>query len=178
MSDEIKLSVTTDTITAGLRELERRGTDLRPVMEVIGDIVLSNIEDNFANEGRYSDPTSWRGGSKKWKDLSAITVKRRGSAHPILQVSGQLAASIHKEASSKSVIVGTNKEYAAAQQFGVLKTVRVPAYQRKGEEGNTQWVKGHSRIMKLPPRPFMTVSADSVKEIQATIGDYLLKGQA
>jgi phage gpG-like protein len=154
--DGISLRVDEDTITSGLAELQKRGTDMLPAMQTIGEIILTNIEENFRAEGRYSEVGDWRGGSTAWKDLAPSTVKRRGSAHPILQASGHMAATFTKEASATGVEVGTNAIQAAIQNLGGM--------------------AGRGRKVKLPARPVMTIADESIKEIQDTIGDYLLKG--
>jgi len=157
MSDDgITLRVEEDTISSGLAELKRRGTNMLPVMQTIGEVILGNIEDNFRAEGRYGEVGDWRGGSKSWKELAPSTVKRRGMAHPILQQSGAMASSFTKEASATGVQVGTIKEYAAIHNFGGM--------------------AGRGRKVKIPARPMMTIADESIKEIQDTIGDYLLKG--
>jgi phage virion morphogenesis protein len=157
MSEEgITIKVEEDTISSGLTDLKKRGTNMQTVMSTIGEVILSNIEENFRAEGRYSEVGDWRGGTTNWKDLSDVTVKKRGQAHPILQQSGALASSFTKEASATGVQVGTNKVYAAIQNFGGM--------------------AGRNRKVKIPARPMMTIADESVKEMQDTIGDYLLKG--
>jgi phage virion morphogenesis protein len=156
--DDIRLRVETDTITSGLAELKKRGTDMLPVMATIGEALVGNIQENFEQEGRYSSVGDWRGGSVKWRGLAPSTVKKRGTAHPILQASADMFSTIGKEASSTGVAVGVGKLYAAIHNFG-------------GKAGR-------GRKVTIPARPFMTVSDENIKEIQSRIGDYLLKGKA
>jgi phage virion morphogenesis protein len=156
----IQLHVAEDSISSGLEELGRRGQDMQPVFETIGDAILSNIEENFRQEGRYSDagiPGSWRGGDNHWTGLAKSTVKKRGTEHPILQQTGALASSFVKEASAGGVIVGTNKEYAAIHNFG-------------GKTG-----RGHK--VTMPSRPILTIADETIAEINEEIGDFLTKSK-
>lgn len=147
-------------VEEGLGRLETQGTNLLPAMRSIGEIMLSSIEENFLQEGRYSDPDSWRGGSKSWRDLAPSTVEQRRKkgrgAHPILQVGGDLAASFSSHPTDDSVTVGSNKVQAHILHYG-------------GKAGRNHKVT-------IPARPIIAISEDEVEEIKNTIGDHLMKG--
>ncbi len=147
-------------IQDGLDRLEHQGTQLLPAMRSIGEIMLSSIEENFFQEGRYSDPDSWRGGSKSWRDLAPATVEQRRKkgrgAHPILQVGGDLAASFSSHPTNDSVTVGSNKAQAHIMHYG-------------GKAGRNHKVT-------IPARPIIALSEDEVEEIRDTIGDHLTRG--
>ncbi len=143
-----------------LRSLSRKMSNMRPLMSELGEIAISSIEKNFEVGGRYSSPESWRGGSRKWKPLAAPTIKQRAKKGywpgKILQRVGQLAASISKKVSRDSVSVGTNKIYAAIQQFG-------------GKAG-----RGHK--VTIPARPYIVIQDEDITEMKAAINNYLLEG--
>jgi len=67
--------------------------------------------------------------------------------------SGRLRASITSKAGRREVEVGTNVIYAAIHQLG----------------GNA----GRGRKTRLPARPYLGLSSDDEKEIDAILGDYL-----
>lgn len=52
-----------------------------------------------------------------WKGLAPATVKKRGSAHPILRLTGRLART-HLRADATGAVVGSNLAYAAIHQYG------------------------------------------------------------
>ncbi len=77
-------SITIDdaAVQAALARLASRLGNLTPIMQDIGRALGNLTEDAFQAEG------------PGWPQLSPVTVARRGSAHPILQDSGGLAASV------------------------------------------------------------------------------------
>jgi phage gpG-like protein len=176
----ISTTIDDKAVLTGLSKLHAQGKNLRPVMETIGNILLASTEDNFRAEGRFSTPNSWRGGSNKWTDLKPATVARRKklgrSAHPILQVRGDLAASFSYQATDTSVTVGTNKTQAHALHYGFNGTVTVKSHTRKSTKGKTYTVKSFSRKMYLPPRPIIAVQQDDLEEINHALGNHLLRG--
>lgn len=89
-----------------------------------------------------------------WQALSPATVKKRGSAHPILRVSGRLART-HLRADAEEAVVGSNLVYAAIHQHG-------GEIKRKGGT-----LKLHFKKFKRGPRKGRTLFS---KEKQATYG--------
>ncbi|MEW5750351.1 phage virion morphogenesis protein [Pseudomonas lactis] len=95
-----------------LRRVEWAVGDVAPLMRSIAAEMLSQTEENFAEEGRPD-----------WADLSDSTTERRAKKGnwpgQILQVSAAgLAASISSRADDSSALVGSNKPYAAMMHFG------------------------------------------------------------
>ena len=88
-------------LTRGLSNLLRNLQNRRPMMQGIAAELLSMTEDNFERE-------SW--GNEPWQPTY------RGGK--ILQLSGQLAASIHTLATNQIAKIGTNKIYAAIHHIG------------------------------------------------------------
>lgn len=89
-----------------------------------------------------------------WKELAPATVKKRGSAHPILRISGRLART-HLRADAAEAVVGSNLIYAAIHQYG-------GEIKRKGGT-----LKLHFKKFKRGPRKGRTLFS---KESRATYG--------
>jgi phage virion morphogenesis protein len=122
-------------VRAALTSLARQVADMKPAMEDIGRALGNLTEDAFQAEG------------PGWPQLSAVTVARRGNAHPILQVSAAgLAASITQGGDARRAWVGASKVYAAVHQFG----------QKKGASGRTR--RGAPIPWgDIPPRPYLPI---------------------
>lgn len=119
-------------VQAALAKLIRHVANLTPTMEDIGRAMGNLTQDAFLNEG------------PGWPALKPSTVKRRGSAHPILRQDGGLAASITHGGDATSAWVGAGKIYAAVHQFG----------QKKGASGTTR--RGAPIPWgDIPPRPYL-----------------------
>lgn len=125
------IRVQLDGLTAvnqALRLLAKVGEDLTPLMRQAAAIMASASEDAFQNEASPE--------GAKWAPLAPATVRklvtrgrkvkgqkrrkggRRRGEHPILQVTGRLAASVTTEATATTATIGSNLVYAALQQFG------------------------------------------------------------
>jgi phage virion morphogenesis protein len=133
-SNGFTVTIDDRAVQAALTRLARQVADMTPVMEDIGRALGKLTEDAFQAEG------------PGWPALSPVTVARRGGAHPILQDSGGLAASITHGGNRRSAWVGASKVYAAVQQFG----------QKKGASGRTR--RGAPIPWgDIPPRPYLPI---------------------
>jgi phage gpG-like protein len=90
---------------------------MTPAMEDLGRALANIAEDAFQSE---TDP--W---GNAWEELSDAYVARPrnkggrgGDAHPILQVTGQLAATLSHRGDDHSAWVGLGKVYGAAVTLG------------------------------------------------------------
>lgn len=191
---KVEIEVRDQGIRELLGELRRKSEDLTEVMETIGTLIFRSVEKNFAAEGRWSVVNSFIGGSRKWDQLKPSTVARRKKMgkgpHPILQVSGGLAASVQTlQVTKDSVVVGTNKEYAAMHQFGAKKgelgtiRARIAEHMRTGKSGTKHKVRAHDRTVQVPwgdvpARPFLVVQEEDLAEIRETILFYLTSPQS
>lgn len=155
-------------VQAALAKLSRHVANLTPTMEDIGRALGNLTEDAFQAEG------------PGWPALKPATVKRRGSAHPILQVSaGGLAASITHGGDANSAWVGAAKKYAAIHQFGGTverqartSTVYFRQNQRTGQVGSRFVKKRKSNFAQdvtigaytiiIPPRPYLPYQAGAL----------------
>lgn len=149
---------------AGLARLIRHVTDLTPIMQDIGAALGNLTEDAFQAEG------------PGWPQLAPATVRKRGSAHPILQDTGGLAASVTHGGGRDSAWVGVSKKYAAIHQFGGTiehkartATLYYRQNQRTGEVGNRFVRRSRSNFAQdvnigahstvIPPRPYLPMTA-------------------
>jgi phage virion morphogenesis protein len=146
MSDPIEIKIDDKEIQQLLNKLAAKTKNLRPLMKNIAGIMMDGVEENFDKEGRPD----------KWTPLAKSTIKQRTKKAywpgKILQMRGELAASITSKYDDNSAIVGTNKVYAAIHQFG----------------GNA----GRSKKAKIPARPYLTLSNYEINLIQKSIIKY------
>lgn len=138
-------------------ELSRRMSDTGPVLDAIGQILVSSTQLRFVDEESPDHVP--------WQPLSSVTLARRrkkGGGAKILRDTGRLASSITYVAGDGSVSVGTNVDYANVHQYG----------QRKGASGRT---KRNSPIPwgDIPARPFLGINDDDLKSIDELLESYL-----
>jgi phage virion morphogenesis protein len=122
-----------------LERLERQTSNMSGPMADVARAMANLTEDAFQSERSPFGPA--------WADLSAPYVERPrqkggrgGNAHPILQLSGGLAASIDRDSGRDFAQVSAGKVYAAIHQFG-------------GRTG-----RGHA--VEMPARSFLPVTED------------------
>lgn len=148
MADEpIEIKIDNKAVNEKLLELAKRGENLRPLMKNIAGIFASSTEENFKEEGRPD----------KWTELAEITKENRKKIHKwpgqILQVEGQLAASVNTQYDDDSAVIGSNKDYAAIHQLG-------------GKAGRNKKVS-------IPARPYLKLTEDDFDEILDAIENHL-----
>ena len=125
-----------------LRALNGKLTDLRPSLEAAGLQIVSITQRAFRDASLRAAP---------WAP------KADGSPATLIQ-SGTLMRSIRiTKLQSASVAVGTDRVYAAIQQFGgeiVPKNGKVLVWQK------ADGTKVFAKKVKLPPRPFFPITPD------------------
>ena len=147
MSDEpIEIKIDNKKVEKALLEIAQKTSNLRPLMKNIAGIMADSTEENFKEEGR-----------PKWKDLSekTKTARKKTGHYPgqILQVSGQLALSVTTQYDDTSVVIGSNKVYAAIHQLG-------------GQAGK-------NKKTTIPARPYLKLTDDNLEEILEQTKRYL-----
>ncbi|WP_322521161.1 phage virion morphogenesis protein [Guyparkeria halophila] len=138
------------SVLNALQRLDDRLTNLTPAMRDIAGVLTDATERAFQDE---ADPAT----GTPWAPLTEATVGMRGGdAHPILQRSGQLAASVTGDWGPDHAVAGTNKVYAAMQQFGGI-------------------TKANSMIpyKEIPARPFLGIGDEDKNEILDIVRSYL-----
>lgn len=127
----IQLDLVYQPLLAAWRRAAAEMGNARPLMRSMAGIMFRAVEDNFAEEGRPkwkpiqpSTLLSYQVKGKDWKRLTSGKQRSIGSVKfspwsgRILQRSGQLAGSIVQAFDANQAVVGSNKEYAAIQNFG------------------------------------------------------------
>lgn len=146
MAEPITIKINEQDVIEALQRLRQVTNNLRPLMINISEIMLDDVMENFEQQGRPC-----------WPDLAEVTKEKREQRGywpgKILQMRGELAASIQNNATDKSAIVSTNKVYAAIHQFGGM--------------------AGRGRKVKIPVRPFMVLSSQALQDILSAIEDYM-----
>ncbi|OGI31331.1 MAG: phage virion morphogenesis protein [Candidatus Melainabacteria bacterium RIFOXYA12_FULL_32_12] len=147
MNDFIEIRVDNEELQRALNQLTQKTSNLRPLMRNIAGILEDSVEENFDKEGR----------SDKWTLLAKSTIKQRTKKGywpgKILQMRGELAASITSKYDDNSATVGTNKVYAAIHQFG----------------GNA----GKNKKVKILARPYLKIGNKESDQIIFLIQGYL-----
>jgi phage virion morphogenesis protein len=143
MPEPIEIKIDDKGIQQLLKKLVTKAENLRPLMKNIAGIMLDSVEENFEKEGRPD----------KWEKLAPSTIKQRTKKGywpgKILQMRGELAASITSKYDDNSAVVGTNKVYAAIHQFG-------------GDAGRNKKVK-------IPTRPYLKITDKEIQQINKSI---------
>jgi len=156
-------------VTRELQELIGKAGNLKPAMQSIGEYMLRRTDERFTAE---EDPEG-----NKWKAHSALTLaiayrmkgkkthtavrKKEAAAftrykagRKILTASHALRRSINYRAYSDHVTIGTNRVYAAIQQFG-------------GKAGR-------GKKVNIPARPFLGMNTADKAEALRIIKEFLM----
>lgn len=147
-------------VVAALRSLIEQLQDRRELMASLAGIMHRAVEDNFSEGGR-----------PRWQALSAGTIasRRKAGTWPgqILVRSGQLAASIQDEWSNDQAVVGTNKAYAAIQQFGGTTAPHVirPRFKRALAFGGVVVRQVNHPGSRITARPFLQLTEADAEDM-------------
>jgi phage gpG-like protein len=139
----LELSLAGDVqVRRKLLRVGERAVHARPAFEAIGEALFRIERDQFDSEGR-------RGGTG-WAALKPATIAQRGTAHPILDDSGALKASLTERggdntfwAADDFLLFGSKLDYAGFHQTG---TGDAKGVDQPGED-----VKGMARRRPLEP---------------------------
>lgn len=146
MSDFIDIQLNNEELNRALSQLAGKTSDLRPLMKNIAGILEDSVEVNFDKQGR-----------PRWEGLKKPTIEYRAKKKywpgKILQMRGELAASITNYYDDNFAVVGTNKVYAAIHQFGG------PA--------------GRNKSVDIPERPYLQLGDSEENEIKSEIFKHL-----
>ena len=146
-------------IQASRAKLGAALADPSPALREIGEHLLRTTRARFAQSNKTAPDGT------PWARNTAVTIARKGRDNPLYQ-SGLLQGTLRWQLAdgNKSVEVGSNRIYAAVQQFG----------QPKGASGTTKR-GGPIPWGDIPARPFLGVSADDREAIADILSDYLAK---
>lgn len=169
-------------VLKGMERLNINAEKTLPLMRYIAGDMNTKVDFRF----RLSkDPNG-----ETWKPLSEITIRKKGSSKQ-LKDGGYLRSSIEAKSTSDTAIVGTNKKYAATQNFGakrgelgttqIKETVREHTRRRRER---TETVRTHTRNRNInspwgdiPAREFIGFSWNQKKTYTAVIRKYLRTGK-
>ncbi|MDP9057375.1 MAG: phage virion morphogenesis protein [Pseudomonadota bacterium] len=149
----------------GLREVEEelgrlsaKSGDLTPLMKVIGDVLVAGTRDRF-ERGEGPDGTPWK---------PSLRAELEGGQ--TLLDSRQLHDSVHFEARSDQVEVGSNLIYAGVHQLGAtIVPVNAGALHFKLPGG--LGLRTVQQVV-IPARPYLGVSDYDEDEIRGAVAIY------
>ncbi len=160
MATFIEVSDNHPQVLEVLSQLIDRLEDLSDPMALIAAQMESAAERAFDEE---ADPAT----GEPWADLSEVTKARRAAdgkwPGSILQVQGQLAASIESDYGKDFAQVGSNKVYAPVMFFGAEKG----AFGKNKRGGPIPWGD-------IPARPFLGLNADDEADILSILETEIL----
>jgi len=171
---EISLTVDDATLRQGLQGvLERTGT-LRPALLDIGEAWLNRTRNRFKAE---AGP-----GGVAWAPMTKSTRRGRKQSNPkLLRDTHGLFLSLSYQVSDTGLTLGTNKVYAAAQQFGHTYTRaarsqvqgRISKGKNKGRfaksgKGKAARITIGQHSQTIPARPFIGID-DGDRAVAAEI---------
>lgn len=143
----IEISISTANLERALQRMQEAATHLTPLFKDIGEHLVNTTTRRF-EDGKAPD-------GAPWQTNSAITLAGKKDNRPLIGETRLLSTEIHYAASNSMVMIGSNKEYAAMQQFG-------------GKKSQFPHLWGD-----IPARPFLGVSRDDEEEILALTQDHL-----
>lgn len=189
----VKIEVDDTQVKELLTRLKAKMGNMTPVMATIAEFMVTSIQENFLQGGRYSTPGSWIGGPKKWAKLSKKTTipRRTAKGHwpgAILVDQGHFASSITRKAGKDSAQAGTNIVYATTMHFGAEKgefgektfVQHVKEHIRKSKKTSTVKDPDRTVTMKLPwndipARPVFVLQPEDIVDVTDLINDFLTR---
>lgn len=153
--------ITRDEITGALMRISAHLSDLTPVMQEIGEILVDSTKQRFP-QGVAPDGSRWAPKSPTTLAKYGARTSNRIDVRPLFGPSGALSSQIFYEAAPDSVSWGSPMVYAATQHFGAAKG----AFGRTSRNGPIPWGN-------IPARPFLGVSAEDEANILGAISDAL-----
>ena len=173
MSEPLSIRIDDAELQAALARLIQRSGSPSPVLKAIGESMAESTRRRFetstAPDGsrwapnsrvtieRYLDrPGAY---SKKTGRISAKGATLAMNKKPLVGRTRLLGNQIVYQASGNAVQIGSNRIYAAVQQFGAAAR----------QFGKAPWGA-------IPARPFLGVSAEDKADILETVADFLAGG--
>ena len=107
---------------------------------------------------------------KKWK----TSIRASSENGKTLIQSSQLRNSINSVSDATGFAVGTNAKHAATHQFGEPgRTIRARKKKALRFMVDGKWVSKKQVRIRIPARPFLGLSDEDMREIKATVEDFL-----
>lgn len=162
----ITIELHDEAVQAALDRIARHLTDMTPVMQDIGDLLVASTQDRV-RRGEQPD-------GQPFAPRSPTTLKRYAklglSFGAPLNRSGEMREQIKFAAGADFVEIGSNAVQAAVMQFGAAKGA-FGSYQGEGFGGSTPTIS--LPWGDIPARPFLRISDEDRDNIVAEIADWL-----
>lgn len=142
-----------DLVTRRLDSIRNKISDLRPVLEEIGQYMVRSTQHRIVRSKTSPD-------GERWADNSDLTVELKGRNSPLYHT-GNLSKSVRvTKLDANRVVVSATSPYASHNQHGVNR------------------VRGKYRSNRPPKqvsaRPFMGLSDANVRRITKIVNDYVM----
>lgn len=154
----ITIEIDDASIRRQLQKLAEVSGDPSPALRAIGENLVQSTNDRFVS-GTAPD-------GSKWPANSPVTLARKAPrTKPLIGETGALMDTIRYQLQGNdTLLVGSNQEYAAAQQFGMPK-----GYAGKTKRGSPiPWGD-------IPPRPFLGLSDEDRSGILEELAAHIRK---
>ena len=111
------------------------------------------------------DPTG-----KRWK----VSIRAASDGGKTLIKTAQLRNSIKAKSDETGFAVGTNVKHGSTHQFGEPgRTIRAKTTRGLRFQVGGQWVTKKQVKVKIPARPFLGLSKEDMREIKATVEEFI-----
>ena len=107
----LEIHINDRQLQGGLRALQARLSDLRPVFQDLGEALLNSTRERFTTQ-RAPDGSPWAALSPTYQ------ARKSPNAHLILTLNGYLRGTLNVQASKDTLRIGTPLIYGATHQFG------------------------------------------------------------
>lgn len=161
----ITIEIKNDGISAGLQRALDALTNTQPLMNQLGEYLVESTKQRFPT-GRAPD-------GSVWAPKSPVTLERyrrngdKADGRPLFGPSSALSNNISAQAGPDVVEWGSDRVYAAVQQFGAAQG----AFGRTSRNGPIPWGN-------IPARPFLGLSAEDEVAVLDIIADYVATAAA
>lgn len=150
----ITIDMDSSPVAKALGGLAAQMSDLRPVMQDIGEYLVVSTKERFpAGTGPSGVP---------WPENSPVTLARKKGTRPLIGETKRLGDEILAHVGDDNVEVGSNLVYAATQQFGAA----------QGQFGRTKR-NGPIPWGNIPARPFLGLSDRDEQSILDIVQEHL-----
>lgn len=143
-----------EAVQKALTAVAARVQDMTPLMRQVAQVLKFASEEAFEGEKNASTGASWTRLAPATVRSYVTKTKRRGE-HPILQVTGRLAASLTTMVGKAFALIGTNVVYAAIHQFGGF--------------------AGRNLRTQIPARPYIGLTTTDMSDIEKAAVAFLAR---
>lgn len=149
-----------------LNQLKSYSTvDKKKLNEVLGEDMRSSTLTRF----KLSKAPS----GKRW----ATSIRASQEGGKTLVKTATLRNSISSQSNASGFAVGTNLAYAATHQLGDKnRTIRASRANALRFKIGNRWISKKKVKISIPARPYLGLSDDDMREIQATVEEFIGKG--